>query len=184
MNLKNTADHYGKLSIAFHWLMFLLLIAVFASIELRSLYEKGTDAREAIKALHFMLGLLVFFLTFIRLTLRVMQTTPQISPPLSAKQELASRLMHGALYLLMFVLPIIGWLTLSAAGKDIIFFGLQMPPLIDVDKALAEQLEDLHKTIGEIGYYLIGLHVLAALFHHYIKKDNTLLRMLPWTKSL
>ena len=51
--------------------------------------------------------------------------------------------------------------------------------LIGPDKALADSIEDLHKTIGELGYYLIGLHALAALFHHYFVKDNTLLRMLP-----
>ena len=46
--------------------------------------------------------------------------------------------------------------------------------------SLADQLDDFHKMIGEIGYYLIGLHTISALFHHYIQKDNTLLRMLPF----
>ena len=182
MSWKNTSNHYGTLSMAFHWLMFLLLIAVFASIELRSLYPKGSDPREAIKALHFMLGLLVLLLVVIRLAFRFLQSTPDIVPPMSSKQNIIANVMHGALYLLMIVLPILGWFVLSAAGKDIIFFGLQLPPLIAVDKDLADQLEDIHKSIGELGYYLIGLHAVAALFHHYIQKDNTLTRMLPWRK--
>ena len=61
MNWKNTENHYGKVSIAFHWLMVILLIAVFATIELRVMYPKGSDPREEIKALHFMLGMVVFY---------------------------------------------------------------------------------------------------------------------------
>jgi len=69
--------------------------------------------------------------------------------------------------------------TLSAKGKVIPFFGLELPPLIGADKALGRSLEDVHTTIGTFGYYLIGLHAAAALFHHYIVHDNTLRRMLP-----
>ena len=70
MNWRNTDDHYGTASMLFHWLMFLLLVAVFTTIELRTIYPKGTEPREAIKALHFILGLLVFILVWIRLSLR------------------------------------------------------------------------------------------------------------------
>jgi len=182
MNWKNTDDHYGKVSMAFHWLMLILLIAVFTTIELRVIFEKGTEEREAIKALHFMLGLLVFMLVWIRLALRFKQVTPDILPRLSDKQELLAKIMHGALYLLMIVMPILGWLTVSAAGKELLFFGIEVPSLIAKNKDLAHQLEDIHKTIGEIGYYLIGLHAIAALFHHYVQKDDTLTRMLPFKK--
>ncbi len=182
MTWKNTDNHYGNISIAFHWLMLVLLIAVFASIELRVIFEKGTEARDDIKALHFMLGLLVFILVWIRLALRFKQVAPKITPSLSDKQELLAKIMHGALYVLMIALPIIGWLTVSAAGKELLFFGIEVPSLITKNKDLAHQLEDIHKTIGEIGYYLIGLHAIAALFHHYIQKDDTLTRMLPFKK--
>ena len=182
MNWKNTDDHYGKVSMAFHWVMLILLIAVFATIELRVIFEKGTESREAIKALHFMLGLLVFILVWIRLALRFKQVNPKISPSMSDKQELLAKIMHGALYVLMIVLPIIGWLTVSAAGKELFFFGIEVPSLIAKNKDLAHQLEDVHKTIGEVGYYLIGLHAIAALFHHYVQKDDTLTRMLPMKK--
>jgi cytochrome b561 len=68
---------------------------------------------------------------------------------------------------------------LSAAGKPIPFFGLDLPALISENKDLARTLKELHETCGTIGYFLIGLHAVAALFHHYIVRDNTLLRMLP-----
>jgi len=86
---------------------------------------------------------------------------------------------HAALYLFMIVMPLLGWLTLSAEGDLIPFFGLQLPPLIDPDRSLAHSIKDIHETIGTIGYYLIGLHAVAALFHHYVMRDNTLTRMLP-----
>jgi cytochrome b561 len=75
------------------------------------------------------------------------------------------------------------WLTLAlliAAGKPISFFGFELPALIGADEASARSLEDIHETIGVIGYYLIGLHASAALFHHYFMRDDALLRMLPW----
>ncbi len=90
-----------------------------------------------------------------------------------------ARLMHTLLYAFMVAMPVLGWLTLSAEGKSIPFFGLQLPALIGPDKAFAHSVQDIHETIGTIGYYLIGLHAAAALFHHYVMRDNTLLRMLP-----
>lgn len=77
-------------------------------------------------------------------------------------------------------MPLLGWLTLSAKGKPIPFFGLQLPALIGADKTLAESLEEIHEFIGTLGYYLIGLHTVAALAHHYFMRDDTLLRMLWW----
>ena len=90
--------------------------------------------------------------------------------------------MHLTLYALMVVMPILGWLMLSAAGKPIPFFGLELPALIGTDKELSKQIKEVHEWIGTAGYYLIGLHVLAALYHHHIQHDNTLTRMLPERK--
>ena len=79
----------------------------------------------------------------------------------------------------MVAMPLLGWLQLRAAGEPIPFFRLQLPPLIGEGRALANQLNDVHETIGTIGYWLIGLHAAAALVHHYLMRDNTLVRMLP-----
>jgi cytochrome b561 len=179
MNWKNTQDRYGKLSIAMHWLMVLLLIAVYASIELREIYPKGSDPREAMKLWHSMLGLSVFLLVFIRLALRFSGPTPAIRPAVAAWQHLMARAMHFALYLFMIAQPLLGWLLLSAEGKPIQFFGLPMPAIWSANEASAELFEEVHELIGTAGYYLVGLHTAAALFHHYYMRDNTLLRMLP-----
>jgi len=68
---------------------------------------------------------------------------------------------------------------LSAAGKPVPFFGARLPALLPENKDLAERLKEVHETIGTIGYFLICAHALAALFHHYVTRDNTLVRMLP-----
>ena len=179
MNMKNTVDRYGSLSIAMHWLMLALLVAVYSAILLREEFPKGSDIRESFKMWHFMLGLSVFGLVFLRIALRFFGNTPRIVPAPPHWQHLISVVMHLALYLFLIGMPLLGWLTLSAAGKPIPFFGLELPAIWPQDKDFAGTLKDLHETIGEIGYYLIGAHALAALFHHYVVRDNTLLRMLP-----
>jgi len=94
------------------------------------------------------------------------------------QQRLGSAI-HLALYALMLAMPILGWRLLSAAGKPVPFFGARLPALLTESKDLAEQLNEVHETIGTIGYLLIGSHALAALFHHDVTRDNTLLGMLP-----
>jgi superoxide oxidase len=84
---------------------------------------------------------------------------------------------HLALYALMLVMPVMGWLALSAAGKPIPFFGLEMPPLMAPNKTWAHDIKELHETVGVAGYWLIGIHVAAALGHHYVLKDGLLSRM-------
>jgi cytochrome b561 len=179
MTWNNTTKRYGALSIGLHWIMLVLLIAVYATINLRELYPKGSDPREALKVWHFMLGLSVFALVSLRLYARLSAPTPQITPQPVAWQLMAAKSMHIALYALMLVMPVLGWLVLSAAGKPIPFFGLELPALIAKNKDLAATLKEIHEFIGTAGYYLIALHVVAALFHHYIKRDDTLRRMLP-----
>lgn len=182
MNWKNTITRYGSLSIGLHWLMLLLFIAVYGSIELRELFEKGSDPREALKAWHFMLGMLVFVLVWLRIAARFTGPTPLIHPAPPEMQEISGKLLHLALYLLMIGMPLTGWLLLSAAGKPIPFFGLELPALIAENKDLAKQIKELHEAVGKAGYLLIGLHAAAALYHHYIKRDDTMTRILPERK--
>lgn len=182
MNWKNSASRYGSLSIGIHWMMLLLFIGVYGAVELHELFEKGSDLRVALMTWHFMLGLLVFALVWLRLAARLSGPTPAILPEPPSLQQRSSKLLHLALYLLMIGMPLTGWLMLSAAGKPIPFFGLELPALIGENKDLAEQIKELHETVGTTGYFLIGLHAVAALYHHYIKGDNTLTRMLPGRK--
>ena len=179
MSFKNTTERYGSISIGMHWLMLLLIIAVYACIELREFYPKGSDPRNALKAWHFTLGLSVFFLVWLRLLLKLTQITPNILPKPVNWQMLLAKVMHLAMYVFMLGMPVLGWLILSGEGKDIPFYGMNMPALIDKNKELAKLVKEVHEIGGTIGYFLVGIHAAAALFHHYVVKDNTLLRILP-----
>lgn len=180
MNRQIPIARYDMLSIAVHWLTLLLLIAIYALIEFRDIFPKGSDPREAMKTWHGMLGLVVFALVFVRMASRLMFRVPPITPAPPAWQHLLAAAMHLALYAFLVAMPLLGWLMLSAKGQPIPFFGLELPALVGPDKALGHDFEKIHETIGNIGYYLIGLHAVAALYHHYFMRDDTLLRMLPW----
>jgi len=179
MILSNSNQRYSLLTIWIHWIVFLLIVAIYATIELREFFPKGSDPRNALKTWHFMLGLSVFALVWIRLAAVAVSKIPQIIPEPPHWQTLAAKATHGLLYLLMIVMPILGWMLLSASGKPIPFFSLELPALIGESTTLAETLKEIHETGGTIGYFLIGLHATAGLFHHYVMRDNTLVRMLP-----
>ena len=175
----NSERRYGTLSVTLHWLMLALLVVIYACMELRVNFPKGSDVREGMKAWHFMLGLTVPMLVALRLVARALGQTPMISPPPPNWQRHLASAMHLALYVFMFAMPVLGWLTLSAAGKPIPFFGLELPALVGADKALGRQILEIHETGAVLGYGIIGLHAAAAIYHHYVLRDNTLQRMLP-----
>ena len=179
MSLKSTPSRYGSLSIALHWLMLVLIAAVYVCIELKGNFPKGSETRELLKQWHFMLGMAIFALVWLRLIGRLLAPTPPIAPAPATWQNALAKLMHLALYALMIGAPLAGWLILSAAGKPIPFFGLELPALIGPNKELAGQIKELHELAGTAGYWLIGLHAVAGLFHHFVSRDNTLVRMLP-----
>lgn len=158
--------------------MFGLFIAVFASIELRVLFEKGTEPREMMKTVHFMLGLLVLAMIFLRIASRFLTRQPKpAQTPGGVLANGLAQLAHIALYVVMIGMPLLGWLSLSAAGKPIPFFGFELPALIAPDKGFSKQIKELHETIGIASYWLIGLHITAALGHHLILKDKLIERM-------
>lgn len=177
MSTINTGSRYHPLIIGLHWFMFLLLVAVYVTMEFRGVFPKGSEPRELMKTLHFMLGISVLILVVIRLGVRLSSRTPAIIPAPRSLENLLAKIMHASLYGFMLFMPIAGWLILSAEGHGVPLFGLELPPLVGESHDLAEQVEHWHKLVGEIGYYLIGVHVLAGLFHHYVKRDNTLKRI-------
>jgi cytochrome b561 len=169
MGGRNTTDRYGSLLIGMHWLMLLLLIAVYAMINLHDLAPKGSELRAELKVWHFMFDLCVLALVFARLATRLSSgAAPCITPPIPRWQERTAEGLYIALYAFMLGMPVLGWLAVSAKGEPVLFLGLQLPALIGRDKALYDSLKEIHETIGTIGYYLIGLHAAAALVHHYV----------------
>ncbi|WP_426103132.1 cytochrome b [Massilia sp. TSP1-1-2] len=179
MNWRNSPARYGWLAISLHWLMLVLLVAVYLSMELRGYFPKGSAERDAMKTWHYMLGLSVLVLASLRLAVHLRGPAPAISPSPAAWQTTGATLMKAALYIFMLAMPLLGWLILSAKGSTIPFFGLHLPPLLSQSKDLAESIKEIHETIATLGYVLVGLHAAAALYHHYFLRDDTLRRMLP-----
>jgi cytochrome b561 len=172
-------EKYAPIVIALHWLVLVLIVAAYASMEFRDIFERGSTGREMMKSSHYVIGLTILGLAIARLIAHVAMPTPPIRPAPPVWQGLAAKAVHAALFALMIALPLVGWLILSAEGEPPSYFGLQLPALVGPDRALAERFEEVHETIATLGYGLIGLHVAAALYHHYVVHDNTLLRILP-----
>ena len=181
MTLQNNRQHFSPPSIALHWLIAVLLVATAATMELKGIYPKGSPERDALKGVHYLLGASVFILVWLRLLARAVGTTPPITPALPVWQARFSHAVQWALYALMIALPVLGLLTLSAAGKPVsLLWGWQLPLLpLAKNSDTARWFKDLHETGATVGYVLVGLHTAAALVHHYFQHDNTLLRMLP-----
>ena len=172
------APRYGKLSITLHWLMLALFVGVYACVEIKGFMPKGSEARGLLMGLHGVFGASIFALVWVRLLGRL-SPRPPITPKPPAWQTAIAHLMHLALYVLMIVTPVLAWLMLAAGDKPFPYFGLHLPAPVVVDPDMAKQIKYWHELLGSAGYWLIGLHAAAGLFHHYWVRDNTLLRMLP-----
>lgn len=180
----SATPRYASPLIALHWLMFALIAVVYACMEFRGNFPRGSEPRELMKAIHFSGGLSVLVLVIARIGTRFAKGAPPITPPLSKIAKSGAVAGHLALYVFMVAMPVLGWLLLSAEGASISFWGLSIPALIAPDRAFAHQVEDWHELGGTIGYWLIGLHAAAGLAHHYLRRDDTLRRLSPFGRRL
>jgi cytochrome b561 len=180
MESANRTTKYGPISISLHWLIFFLMVAVYFTNEIRAVIPKEEPVREIFSLLHYLLGLSILALFVPRLISYLKSATPDIEPPHSHRQKVLAGFVKFALYVMMIGMPLSGWLIIGAKGKTVSYQGMDLPMLIGENKSLAWFFHELHELGGTVGYFLIGLHVLAALFCHYYIKDNTLKRMLPW----
>ena len=162
-----------------HWLMAVLVAVGYLLIEQRGIFPRGSAGRFAMFQGHYWVGISIFLLALWRLLARRKHGAPSITPALPAWQGLLSKLLHVALYAFFIVMPLLGLATAWTDGKELFipFTQVAIPPLLAENEALAHQLEDLHGEIGEIFYWVIGLHIVAALYHHFVRKDDTITRM-------
>ncbi|MDH6241416.1 cytochrome b561 [Polynucleobacter sphagniphilus] len=168
---------YNPISVAFHWLMAAIIVVTW-SIAIVVSDMPLSPARITGYSWHKWLGVTVFFLVILRLVWRATHPAPELEIKMPVWQERAMQLTHFALYLLMMVIPLVGWLMSSAKGYTVNYFGLfELPDLLSKDKALGHQLKDLHEYLADILVALVCLHVLAALKHQFIDKDGLLSRM-------
>lgn len=169
--------HYHPASIFFHWLVVALVIAAFAVIEMKSQFLKGSEPRELCKTIHGIIGQVIFVVIVLRLITRWAFGAPEPSHQNRAFTSLA-KLVHYLLYVLLLILPIMGFIFLQAGGKEVSLFGWIWPQWIAPNPELRKLFKDAHEWLGNSLYFLIGIHATAALWCHYLLNDDTLRRML------
>lgn len=168
---------YTGLQIGIHWLVFMLVIVAYCAMEFRGFFPR--TARPAINMIHVSCGISILVLMCARLLVRLKHPAPPIQPKPKAMITGLSHLGHLAVYLLFMALPVIGLTMMYFRGNDWYAFGLVMPHAAEANFDRVDLLKEWHSILANLGYFLIGIHALAALAHHYFWKDNTLLRMMP-----
>lgn len=176
---KLPAGGYPGFSKWLHWLVALcVLVAVPIGIALPRLDPGPTT--DHLYNFHKSLGVLIFAFMVLRLINRFAAGAPAPEPTLAAWQRIASSAVHGLLYVLLVVQPIVGYFANSAFGATTPFFGLfEFPAMIARNEALSETLFGWHRLIGILLALLVIVHIAAALQHYFILKDGVLQRMLP-----
>lgn len=168
---------YATSQIILHWLTLVMVVLTYSAMLLKDLVPD--DDVLPIKDLHFNFGLSVFVLMFIRLGLRQCYPAPPITPALAQWQAFGAKAFHWLLYLLFLSLPVLGFLALSFGGKQWMLLGWQVPQWITPDPGMRSLLKNIHEILANSGYFIIAIHTLAALYHHYLRRDDTLRRMMP-----
>lgn len=179
MQLKNDESRYGAVAQLFHWTIVVLIIVQFILANRAHDLPLGS-AKVAVLAQHKSFGITILGLALLRLIWRWLNTVPAEPLDLPQWQRIAARISHIALYALLLITPVIGWLMSSARNFPVSWFGLvTLPDFIAPDKAAYEVLHDTHELLAQTIFWLALLHMAAALKHHFIDKDNVLRRMLP-----
>jgi cytochrome b561 len=138
----------------------------------------------AMLARHKSVGITILGLAIVRLLWRWLNPTPSLPDTLKPYERTLASLTHAALYILLFAMPLSGWMMSSARGFPVSWFGfIQLPDLVPKNKPLYDAMLETHETLAWALFTIVALHVLAALKHHFMLKDNVLRRMLPFTKT-
>lgn len=180
--LRNDQTRYGGVAQILHWLIAALIALMYGL----GWYMKGLPLGQHkydVYVLHKSLGLTIFALVVVRLAWRLISPPPPLPPTMPAWERLAARLSHGALYALLLIQPMIGFVHSNATNFPVVVWGtLPLPPLIGPEQGLGEPLAGAHEIVARIILVIVGLHVAAALRHHVVLKDDILRRMLPGTR--
>ena len=172
-------SHYGIVARVFHWLTVALLLAIVPIGLVMGDLPRGS-LQDTLFVTHESLGLSVLTLTALRLLWRLVHPPPAPSRMLTPFEQRASAGAHAALYLLLFVMPVTGYLFVSFSGIALSWFGLvDVPSLVAKDKPTADLALLVHASLQWAIYALVALHAGAALHHYFLRRDDVLQRMLP-----
>lgn len=168
--------HYDSVARGIHWLMAALIIGAFALGLLVDTFPSNWE--DSVVNAHKLIGISILCLVILRLVWRSAHTPPAAEPT-GWLLERASSLSQVLLYCLMMAVPLIGIALAVWSGQGIDFGLFSLPPMMAENEAVAGQIGEIHELAAYILIGLAGLHALAALWHHFVRKDDVLKRMLP-----
>jgi cytochrome b561 len=176
-------SHYTRTAKLLHWLLALMILGSLGV----GWYMTGLPMsvqRLKLFNWHKWAGVTILTLSALRLLWRLSHPAPALPASMPAWQRTASHASHGAMYLLFFSVPLLGWAYSSAAGFPIVWFGVvPLPDWVPRSRELAELIKPWHGWAAYTLAAVVVVHVAAALKHHFIDQDDVLRRMLPTTSN-
>ena len=181
--MKNTETQYGPLAKGFHWIVAALIFFQIPLAWVMTELPKGPQKLEYF-ALHKSLGFTVFALVALRAVWRLISPPPPLPPAMPRWQKLAAHGTHAVLYFCLLVMPITGWIVVSTVNSPVSYFGLfTLPNIVAPNRELHEIFEEVHEGFAIALITAFSLHIIGALYHHYVQKDVILRRMIPFIKA-
>jgi cytochrome b561 len=182
--IRNTSSSWGSVSRAFHWVLGLAIIGMLAFGWWMNHFSARPD-RFFYRSIHADIGYAVLLLTVLRLVWRGVNPTPALPGDTTRWQRILARVSHGALYTTTILVAMLGWAHSGAREKNYSdWFGLfHVPQFTSPDKAAADAYEDRHIFFAYVLLALIVLHLGAALWHRFVKRDRVTARMVDGAPS-
>jgi cytochrome b561 len=183
MTIRNTHARWGSVAQLLHWLIVALIIAQVILANIAEDLPIGVR-KLAMYARHKSVGITILGLAVLRLLWRWANPTPPLPTTLRPYERALATLTHAGLYVLLFAMPLTGWMMTSARGFPVSWFGfLQLPDFVPKNDALYNAMKETHDTLALALYAIVFLHVAAALKHHFFLRDDVLRRMLPFSRK-
>jgi len=179
MTRNQILPRYAAPAVFLHWAVALLIFCTFP-VGLYMVDLKLSPWKLRIFSYHKWIGVTVFLLVLARVAWRATHAAPPLPASVPAWERHLAGSVHLLLYMLLFAIPLSGWLFSSAAGVQTVYFALlPLPDLVPKDKMLADLFRFVHMFLNYSFAALVGLHAAAALKHHFLDRDAVLARMVP-----
>jgi cytochrome b561 len=169
---------YTRTARILHWIM-AVLISSMIPLGLVIANDWGGPLQESLYDLHRSVGALLIPLILVRVVYHLANPPLPLPDDIPTMQRFAARATHWGLYALLLVQPMVGWMATSAYRAPIMVFGwFELPPICPENRLVFEQLSAIHGLIGMAIAGLMAAHISAALYHHFVRKDRVLMRMI------
>jgi cytochrome b561 len=172
---------YSPTARLLHWLTAVLVLALIP-VGIVMANMEGGPTKDLLYHVHRSVGVLVLPIMLIRLAYRLTHPAPPLPADMPVIQQWAAHANHWAFYALLIVQPLVGWIATSAYRAPVLFFWLfELPPIWPENRAFSEQAFAVHRALGILIALFVCAHIGAAVYHHFIRRDGILMRMLRGT---